>query len=76
MASTKRRDDRGPVIVVEQWVHRHGPDLWVPSVAGVKPAQRVLHGLRAVAGVLPRLSDDSLCVRSVWVRERGQWVPA
>lgn len=58
------------VVVVEQWAHEFGPSIWYPYGS-------LTTALRAAASHMAHCPWPSeTCARSVWVRERGSWVPA
>lgn len=79
-AATKRPrcDKRGPVAVVEQWGHMHGPCVWFPRGYGRSPVERMSDALRSAASVLAvganAAAHGGEC--RVWVCEHGQWSPA
>lgn len=70
-------DRRGPVVVVEQWWHMHGPELWFPySGQGARRREVALRSAAAVITKAASREELGLCTRGVFVQERGQWVPA
>lgn len=74
-----RTDPRGPVVVVEQWGHMMGPELWFPYAGAGAPGVRRERGLRSAVEHLARVASGGYAAnvaRSVWIQERGQWVQA
>lgn len=75
--STRRPkiDRRAAAVLVEQWDHEHGPEVWFVPGHGRTMAECAASALRLMLDHTLRYSSGAR-VRSAWVQENGQWVPA